>query len=33
MVKHNDTWWNRNVSSTKYVMFGMLFWSKRMRWW
>ena len=29
MEKHNDTWWNRNVSSTKYVMFGMLFWSNQ----
>jgi len=29
MVKHNNTWWNQNVSSTKYVMFGMLFWSNQ----
>jgi len=29
MVKHNRTWWNTNVSSTKYVMFGMLFWSNQ----
>ena len=29
MVKHNSTWWNTNVSSTKYVMFGMLFWSNQ----
>jgi hypothetical protein len=29
MEKHNDTWWNRNMSTTKYVMFGMLFWSNQ----
>lgn len=29
MEKHNDTWWNRNVSSSKYVMFGILFWSNQ----
>lgn len=29
MVKHNSTWWNTNISSTQYVMFGMLFWSNQ----
>jgi hypothetical protein len=29
MLKHNSTWWNTHVSSTKYVLFGMLFWSNQ----
>jgi hypothetical protein len=29
VVKHNSTWWNTYVSSTKYVVFGMLFWSNQ----
>ncbi len=29
MVTHNNTWWNRNVSTTKYVLFGILFWSNQ----
>ncbi|MFL5864064.1 MAG: hypothetical protein ACJ780_25385 [Solirubrobacteraceae bacterium] len=29
MDKHNHTWWNEHISSTKYVLFGMLFWSNQ----
>ena len=29
MKAHNSTWWNTHVSDSKYVMFGMLFWSNQ----
>jgi len=29
MAKHNSSWWNTHVSSSQYVMFGMLFWSNQ----
>jgi hypothetical protein len=29
MDKHNHTWWNEHISSTQYVLFGMLFWSNQ----